>query len=171
METALELIDQLIAEHKSIAEKTKSVNEANDLTFISNLKKSKNHFVDGDGATTVDLKLLEKTLEEIGAQLGKHFSREETILLPAVQKNGNDKLVTALNTLLFEHSDLRDRLIHMRKRVDELKDWSLPQEIWYSRAGDLRTYISHTTKLIETHAARENHLFRELQHYLKKQRH
>lgn len=171
MVTALELIDQLIAEHKSITDKTKSVNEANDLTFISNLKKSKNHFIESDGVTTVDLKLLERTLEEIGAQLVKHFSREETVLLPVVEKDGNEKLVTALNTLLFEHSDLRDRMIHVRKRVDELKHWSLPQEIWYSRAGDLRTYITHTTKLIETHAARENHLFKELQHYLKKQRH
>lgn len=171
MDIALELIDQLIAEHKSIADKTKSVNEANDDTFIAGLKKMKNHFAEGKEAITVDIKSLERVLEEIGSQLGKHFSREETVLLPIVEKDGNEKLLTALNPLLFEHSDLRDRLVHIRKRVDELKNWSLAQDIWYSRAGDLRVYITHTTKLIETHAARENHLLKEFRQYLKKQRH
>lgn len=171
MDTTLQLIDQLIAEHQTIGEKTKSLAKTtNDITLISNLKQVKNEFTEGDGAPTVDLKRLDLMLEEIEAWLGKHFSREETILLPAVEKLGNDRFVTALNSLLFEHSDLRDRMVHSRKRADELKDWSLPQAVWYSRAGDLRTYISHTIKLIETHAARENHLLKEIRRYFKKQK-
>lgn len=170
MESTLELIDQLIAEHKSLGEKTKSLKKTtNDATLISNLKQAKNEFAEGDGSPTVDLKRLDQMLEEIETWLGKHFSREESVLLPAVQQHSDERLVTALNSLLFEHSDLRDRMVHSRKRVDELRDWSLPQDIWYSRAGDLRAYISHTIKLIETHAARENHLLNELRRYLKKQ--
>ena len=169
MDSTHELIDQLITEHKSLGEKTKSLNTtANDASLVSNLKLAKNEFAEGDGAPTVDLKRLDLMLEEIQTWLGKHFSREESVLLPAVQKYGYERLVTALNSLLFEHSDLRDRMVHSRKRVDELKDWSLSQDVWYSRAGDLRTFISHTIKLIETHAARENHLLNEFQRYLKK---
>ncbi len=169
MDATLQLIDQLIAEHKTISEKARSLGKTtNDVTLIANLKQVKNTFLESDGAPTVDLKLLERMLEEIETRLGKHFSREETVLLPAVEKDGNDKLVTALNSLLFEHSDLRDRMVHSRKRVDELKDLSLSQDVWYSRAGDLRTYLGHTIKLVETHAAMENHLLRELRQYLKK---
>jgi iron-sulfur cluster repair protein YtfE (RIC family) len=169
MDTTLQLIDQLIAEHKTIGDKTKSLEKTtNDVTLISNLKQVKSEFTEGDGAPSVDLKRLDQMLEEIETWLGKHFSREETVLLPAVEDHGNDKLVTALNSLLFEHTDLKDRMLHSRKRADELKDWSLSQDIWYSRAGDLRTYIAHTIKLIETHAARENHLLKELRQYLKK---
>ncbi|MHB8104577.1 MAG: hemerythrin domain-containing protein [Dehalococcoidales bacterium] len=169
MDTTLELIDQLIKEHKLVGEKTKSLEKTvNDTTLISNLKQAKNEFLEGDGSPTVDLKRLDLMLEEINTWLGKHFSREETVLLPAVEKDGNDRLVTALNSLLFEHSDLRDRMVHSRKRVDELRDWSLPQNIWYARAGDLRAYLVHTTNLIETHAARENHFLKELQRHLKK---
>jgi hemerythrin-like domain-containing protein len=169
MDTTLQLIDEIIAEHKSLGNKTKSLTATtNDIMLISSLKQAKNEFSEGDGAPTVDLKRLDNMLEEIENWLGKHFSREEFVLLPAVKVYGDDRLVTALNSLLFEHSDLRDRMVHSRKRVDELRDWSLPQNIWYSRAGDLRTYISHTIKLIETHAARENHLLNEFRRYLKK---
>jgi iron-sulfur cluster repair protein YtfE (RIC family) len=169
MDTTLQLLDQLIAEHKSLGDKTKSLEKTtNDTTLISNLKQTKEEFTEGDGAPTVDLKKLDHMLEEIETWLGKHFSREESVLLPAVKEFGNDRLVTALNSLLFEHSDLRDRMVHSRRRLDELKDWSLPQNIWYSRAGDLRVYIVHTIKLIETHSAMENHLLNEFRRYLKK---
>lgn len=169
MDTTLQLIDQLIAEHKTITENARSLGKtANDVTLISNLKQAKDSFLDGGGSPTVDLKVLEGMLGEIETSLGKHFSREETVLLPAVENDGDSRLVTALNSLLFEHSDLRDRLLHSRKRVDELKDWSLPQNVWYSRAGDLRAYIIHTINLVETHAARENHFLKELRQYIKK---
>lgn len=168
MDTTLQLIDQLIAEHKTVGEKTKSLGKTNDATLISNLKEVKGEFLDGDGATTADLKRLDRMLEEIDTWLGKHFSREETVLLPAVGKYGDDRLVTALNSLLFEHSDLKDRMVHSRERLDELKDWGQPQDVWYSRAGDLRAYISHSIKLIETHAARENQILNELRQHLKK---
>ena len=35
-------------------------------------------------------------LEEIEGWLEKHFDREETVLLPAVKKHGDEKLVTPL---------------------------------------------------------------------------
>ncbi len=169
MDTTLHLIDRLIAEHKTIGNKAHSLEKTtNDISFISDLKQAKNAFREGDGATTVDLKLLERALEEIETSLGKHFNLEETVLLPAVEKDGNARLVTALNSLLFEHTELKDRMLHSRKRVDELEDRSQPQDIWYSRAGDLRAYLVHTTNLIETHAARENHFLKELQKFVKK---
>jgi hypothetical protein len=66
METTLQLIDQLIAEHKSLGEKTKSLNKTtNDTTLISDLKKTKNEFTEGDSGPSVDLRRLDNMLEEI----------------------------------------------------------------------------------------------------------
>ena len=169
MNTTLQLIDQLIAEHKTIGEKTQSVEKAaNDITLLSNLKQAKQAFVPGQSLQKEDLKKLEQMLVAINTWLEKHFSREETVLLPAVAKYGDDKLITLLNSLLFEHTDLKDRLLHSRKRVDELKGDGLSQSLWETRASDTRTYISHTRRLLETHAARENHFLKELRQFVKK---
>ena len=122
----------------------------------------------GQSLQKEDLDKLDKMLVAINTWLEKHFSREETVLLPAVKKFGDRKLVTALDSLLFEHTDLKDRLLHSRKRVDELKGGDLSQSLWETRASDTRTYISHTRKLLETHAARENHFLKELRQFVRK---
>ncbi len=169
MDTTLQLIDQLIAEHKTIGEKTQSVEKAvNDITLLSNLKEAKDTFTPGESLSLENLEKLERMLEAINTWLAKHFSREETVLLPAVEKYGDKRLTTSLNSLLFEHTDLKDRLLHSRKRIDELKGNDLSQALWETRASDARTYISHTRKLLETHAARENHFLKELRKFVKK---
>ena len=169
MDTILQLIDQLIAEHKTVSDKTQSLEKAaNDVTLLSNLKQAKETFISGNSSPDDDLKKLKQMLLAIDTWLIKHFNREETILLPAVEKHGNDKLVTSLNSLLFEHTELRDRLSHSKKRVDELLTGEMARNVWYATASDTRTYLSHTRKLLETHAARENHLFSEVRRYLKK---
>ena len=169
MDTTLHLIDQLIAEHKTLGERTQALEKtANDATLLSNLKEAKNLFVLGEGSHSEDLKKLDQMLLAIDTWLKKHFSREETVLLPAVQKYGNDKLVTALNSLLFDHTELKDRLLHSRKRVDELLGGGLSPAQWDARSSDIRTHLGHTRKLLETHAAKENHYFNELKRYLKK---
>ncbi len=169
MANTMQLIDQLIAEHKNLGEKTQALEKtANDATLLSNLKEAKNAFIPGAGSQKEDLKKLEQMLLAIDTWLVKHFTREETVLLPAVEEYGDDKLVTALNSLLFEHTDLKDRLLHSRKRVDELKGNGLSQTLWEARASDARAYISHTRNLLETHAVRENHFLTELRKYLKK---
>jgi len=169
MDETSQLIDQLIAEHKVINERTGALEKAaNDATLLSDLKEARDTFVPGELFQSENLKKLEQMLEAICTWLEKHFNREETVLLPAVKKDGDQKLVTALSSLLFEHTDLRDRMSHSRKRVTELLGGRLAQNLWDATANDVRTYLSHTRKLLTTHAAKENHFFKELRRYLKK---
>ncbi len=169
MNDTLRLIDQLIAEHKAVGEKTQSLEKAaNDVRLLSDLKQARDTFLEGDIAGRDDLKKLEALFNEMDTWLDKHFKREETILQPAVRHYGNEKFVASLNSLLFEHTDLRDRLLHSRKRVDELLGGSLDQARRDAAVRDLRVYINHSRRLLETHAAQENHFLTEFRKHLKK---
>jgi hemerythrin-like domain-containing protein len=164
-----ELIDQLIAEHKVISQRSASLEKAaNDAGLLSGLKKTRERFTTDDLSRGESLKELDEMLAAITSRLERHFKREETVLLPAVEKYGNEKLVNTLNSLLFEHSELRDRLLHSRKRVDELRGGSLDEAHRDASAHDFGIYLNHSRKLLETHAGRENHFFNELRRHLKK---
>ena len=164
-----QLIDQLIEEHKVVGEKAASLEKAvNDASLLSNLKVARDTLVPGDAAQREGLVRVNEMLTAIEPWLEKHFDREETALQPAVAQYGSKNLVSAFNSLLFEHSDLRDRMLHARKRVDELQGGSLEGPRRDAAARDLRVHINHSRKLLETHAARENQLLTELRRHLKK---
>jgi len=169
MNDTLEVIDRLIEEHKAVGEKAGALeNAANDARLLSGLKQARDTFVPGDAAQRESLQRLNDMLTAIEALLGKHFEREETVLQPAVAKYGGAGVNASLKSLLFEHADLRDRMLHARKRVDELLGSSLDDVRRDASARDLRVHINHTRKLLETHAARENHLLTEFRQHLKK---
>jgi hemerythrin-like domain-containing protein len=169
MDETVDLIDQLIAEHKTVGEKTRSLEKAaNDVRLLSGLKQAGDTFVQGGISQDEDLKNLAQIINIIAAWLDKHFNREETALMPAVKKYGDEKLVTSLDSLLFEHSDLRDRMLHARMRIDELLGGSLDPVRRDAAVRDLRVHLEHSRKLLETHAARENHFLTELRRHLKK---
>jgi hemerythrin-like domain-containing protein len=169
MDETLQLIDQLIAEHKTVGEKNRSLEKAaNDVRLLSGLKQAGDTFVRGGISQNEDLKNLAQIINIIAAWLDKHFNREETALRPAVIKYGNNRFVNSLDSLLFEHSELRDRLLHARMRIDELLGGSLDQVRRDAAVRDLRVHLNHSRKLLETHAARENHFLTELSRHLKK---
>lgn len=164
----LDLIEQLIAEHKILSEKTLSLeNAVNDARLISDLTQARDTFVPGRFDQTEKLKVMEGMLNSIDIWLEKHFNREETVLLQAVEQYGDMQLTESLNKLLFEHSDLRYRIAHSKKRVAELLSGSLHQHVWNASANDARSYLSHTRTLLETHAGMENRLFSEIRRKIK----
>lgn len=168
MDETVQLIDQLIREHKVIHERTESIEKiANDASLLQDLKEAKDTFVPGRFDQSQNLEELRKMLEEIATWLDKHFNREETVLLAAVEKQGERKVLTALNSLLFEHSDLRDRMSHSKKHVAELISGGLDRHRWDASANDMRAHLSHTRKLLETHANMENDLFKEVRRHVK----
>lgn len=168
MNETVQLIDQLIKEHKVIHERTESIEKiANDASLLKDLKEAKDTFVPGRFDQSQSLLKLREMLEEIATWLDEHFNREETVLLTAIEKQGERKLVTALNSLLFEHSDLRDRMSHSKKHVAELISGGLGRHRWDASANDMRAHLSHTRKLLETHAAIEDDLFKELRRHFK----
>jgi hemerythrin-like domain-containing protein len=169
MNETLQLIDQLVAEHKLMLQNTQSVEKrVNDASLILDLKKARDSFVPGQSNQTESLKRLDEALKATDTFLTQHFAREETALMPAVKKMGDEKITYALETLLFEHTDLRDRMYHSKKRITELQSGSLSPNIWEATAKDIQVYINHTTKLLATHAANENRYFNELRKFIKK---
>jgi hemerythrin-like domain-containing protein len=169
MDETLRLIDELITEHKVVSEKAGSLEKAvNDVRLLSSLKEVGDTFIQGDIPPETDLKNLAQVINIIAAWLEGHFEREENVLRPAVIKYGNNKFVNSLNTLLFEHSDLRDRILHARAHIDELLAGGLNPVRHDAAVRDLRVHISHSRKLLETHAAQENHLLHEFRRHLKK---
>jgi hemerythrin-like domain-containing protein len=169
MDETRRLIDELIAEHKLVSEKTQSLEKAvNDIRLLSGLKEVRDSFIQGDIPQDTDLKNLAQAINIIASWLDRHFEREENVLRPAVIKYGNNKFVSSLNSLLFEHSDLRDRILHARAHIDELMAGGLDLVRHDAAVRDLRVHISHSRKLLETHAAQENHFLHEFRRYLKK---
>jgi hemerythrin-like domain-containing protein len=169
MDETLRLIDQLIAEHKTVGEKTQSLEKAvNDVRLLSGLKEVGDTFVQGDIPQDADLKNLAQIISIITSWLDTHFEREEKILRPAVIKYGNNKFLDSLDTLLFEHSDLRDRMLHARIHIDELLVGGLDPVRRDATVRDFRVHINHSRKLLETHAAQENHFLTEFRRHLKK---
>jgi len=167
MADTLKLIEQLIEEHKVINERTESIERtANDANLLLDLKEAKDTFVPGRFDQSQTLQKLQEMLEAIDTWLDKHFNREETVLLSAVEQDGDRKFVTALNSLLLEHTDLRNRITSSKQDVAQLSGGGLARHLWDASANDMRVHISHTRKLLEAHAAMENDLFKDLQKHL-----
>jgi iron-sulfur cluster repair protein YtfE (RIC family) len=168
MNETLALIDELIAEHRALNEKAQSLEQAaNDAMIISDLKEARESFVPGRFDQKENLTKLQEMLEAIEKWLDAHFNREEKALLTTVEKHGERKFVSALNSLLLEHTDLRDRLSHAREHVAELMSGRLARHQWDASAHDMRAHLSHTRKLLEVHAASEKELFLELRRHLR----
>ncbi|MCJ7605028.1 MAG: hypothetical protein MUO19_03220 [Dehalococcoidales bacterium] len=167
MTDKISLIDQLIAEHKIIHQRTEDLeNTANDANLLTDLKEAKETFVPGRLDQHKGLQKLESMLEDIAPWLDKHFKREETILLGAVEELGDRELISSLNSLLLEHADLRNRVAQSREHVTELKTGALARHRWDASANDMRGHLTHTRKLLEIHASMENDLFTELRRHL-----
>ena len=133
------------------------------------LKDASETFVPGRLDQKKSLEKLEDMVQTMGDWLEKHFNREETALLKAIEKHGDSKFLTALNSLLLEHADLKNRMTHTRSHVAELAGGGMAAHQWAASAGDMRAHMNHTRKLLEAHAGIENELFHELrQHLMKK---
>ncbi|OGO31052.1 MAG: hypothetical protein A2Z29_08285 [Chloroflexi bacterium RBG_16_56_11] len=170
MNDTLQLIEQLIAEHKVMNEKTTSIEKAaNDATLLKDLKEAKDSFVPGRFDQGKGVLGLQEMLGAIHIWLDKHFNREETALLSSVETTGDRKLVNTLKQLLDEHTNLRDRLAKSMGLVGELAGGTLARHRWNSSANDIRAHINHTRKLLESHAGKENVLFVELRRYFQAQ--
>ena len=163
----IELIDQLISEHRSINERTAELQQyANDAVVLNELDEARESFMPGRFDAREGLKKLNEMMKEIASFIGRHFNHEETILLEAVEELNDLEIVSAFNGLLMEHSYLKTRLGRVRELIDDLKSGSLTRQHWNSSAHDLKAYLNHTRKLLAIHAASETTLFIELRRHL-----
>ena len=164
------LIDQIVKEHKTTFKNMKILEQvANDAEAMAGLEQSQTSFMPGRLDQKQGLQKMQKLIESISQGLYDHFNREETRLLVAFEKHGDRRLVTALNSLLMEHEDLRGRLEHSQNHLNELTGGKLGRHTWEASAHDLRSHISHTYRLLEAHAGAELELLSELKRQLIKE--
>ena len=168
LEEVLALIEQIIKEHKVIMEGVQTLEQvANDAGAIAGLEIAKGAFVPGRFDEKERLQKLQEQLETIATGIQAHFDSEETRLLSAFEKYGDKRLVSALNSLLLEHEDIRNRFANSRNQVSELINGGLSRQIWEASAQDVRAHITHTRRLLGTHAGFEHELLMALQKELR----
>jgi hemerythrin-like domain-containing protein len=136
--------------------------------LLSGLKDAGDTIVRGEVLPDPDLKNLAQILNILASWLEAHFIREETALRQAVINYGNNRFVAALDSLLFEHDEIRDRLVSARAHIEELLGGSLDQVRREAAVRDLKAHLEHSRKLLETHAAKENHFLAEMRRHLQK---
>ena len=164
MKEPLALIDAIIEEHKQIREDIEtSEHIADDLGAVLELGIAAGGFE----PATLDRKRrsvqgLQQSLEKVDKELKAHFEREEGALLTAFEDCGGRTFASALRALLGEHQELNDRIAKSKQDAAELAVGELSREVWEGKAYGMRTYISHTRKLLEAHAQSEVELLQTL---------
>ena len=169
-EEVLALIEQIIKEHKAIMEGVQTLEQvASDTGAITGLEIAKGTFMPGRFDEKEGLRKLQAQLETIATGIQEHFDSEETRLLAAFEKYGDERLVSALHSLLLEHEDIRNRFANSRNQVSELINGNLSRHIWEASAHDMRAHITHTRRLLGTHAGFEHELLMTLQKELRQE--
>jgi len=169
MEDALATIERIIAEHKTIRQRFHNLERmVNDAEAMTGFEVAKEAFMPGRLNQKQGLSQLEDTLNTIEDGLQGHFHFEELHLPPVVDRHGDEEIKSSLRSIFLEHVDLRGRLAHSKKHAAELIEGGMARHQWEASAHDMRTYISHTRKLMEAHAEIEQELLHDLRKKLKK---
>ena len=163
MNETIALIDKIIEEHKTLLQNIQTMEQvANDAEAIAGLEKAKDAFIPGRLEQAQGLEKLQELQQIIDQGIQSHFNREETALLSAFEKHGDQKLAAALQSLLREHEDLRNRFAQTGNQMTELTKGGLSGQVWGASAYDMRAYITHTRKLLKKHAGSEQELLHTL---------
>jgi iron-sulfur cluster repair protein YtfE (RIC family) len=164
MKRTLALIEEVLAEHKTILQRLDQV--VNDAEALRGFEEAKEVFMPGRLDQKAGLDKLEELVDLIDHGLQAHFDREETAVLTVFEEQGDQELASAFHSLLLEHKDLRDRLSHTKNYVAQLTSGELSRYVWESTAYDMRAHITHTRKLLEAHAGIEQELLLSLRERL-----
>ena len=161
MTEATAITIQIIKEHTQITPQIQDAQNAiNDLEAELQLKSAKEVVAPGrlDNQRQYLLKLKD-TMDNIDSGLQTHFEREETALLKSFEEHGNRKVSTALQSLLHEHQEIRNRFAKSKADVSELINQDMSREVWEGKAWGMRIYVNHTLHMLKAHAQSEYDLF------------
>lgn len=163
----LALIERIIQEHKVLLQELQSTEQvATDATALRGLEEGTETFMPGRLDQSQSLRKLERLLKTVNQGLQAHFHREETALVTALKEHGDKELESDLRSLFVEHENMRTRLAHSRRLVAELIGGGLSRHIWEASAHDMRAHLTHTRKLLGTHANIEQDLLHRFRHLL-----
>ena len=167
MKAALDLIEQIVEEHKTIRLRLQSMEQiVNDAEALQGFEEAQEGFMPGRFDQKAGLDRLEELVNLVDQGLQAHFDREETALLAAFEEQGDRELASAFHSLLLEHEDLRNRLTYTKNHISQLTGGELPRHHWEATAYDMRAHITHTRKLLEAHAEVEQELLQSLRRRL-----
>ncbi len=74
-----------------------------------------------------------------------------------------------MHSLLVDHEDIRNHFANSRNQVSELINGNLSRHMWAASAHDMRAHITHTRRLLGTHAGFEHELLMTLQKELRQE--
>ena len=169
-EEILALIEQIIKEHRVMMEGIITLEHAaNDASAITGLETAKGSFMPGRFDEKESLQKMQAQMEIVENVIYAHFNNEETRLVDAFKNYGDKNLVFALQNLLLDHEEIRNRFATSRNQVSELINGDLSRQIWEASAHDLRAHITHTRWLLGTHAGSEYELLMVLKRKLEQQ--
>jgi len=160
MKETIALIDKLIDDHSEVLKHLKqSERIVNDITAVDRLETSGANVEPGRLENKRrHIEELKNVLETIDTGLETHFEHEEKALLTALKKHQDRVSISTLSILLDEHEQIKKRFIRALEYTNELLTEDLSREVWEGKAYGLRSYIRHTARLIEAHAASEHEL-------------
>lgn len=164
MNRTLALIEQVIEEHKTILQRMDQV--VNDAEALRSFEKAREVFMPGRLEQKGGLDKLKELVNLADEGLQAHFNREETAVLAAFEEQGDRELTSAFDSLLLEHTDIRNRLTHTKNHLSQLIDGKLSRHQWEATGYDMRAHITHTRKLLEAHAGVERELLLSLRRRL-----
>jgi hypothetical protein len=163
MEEIAAIVERIIAEHKIILADFKSLETvANDASGIKAMEKGKEAFMPGRQNPKENLNQLENIRIKMDKGLRDHFNWEEVTLLDAFNEYKAVSLIPTLKTLLSEHEDIREGLGELKGLIEELRTEQLSFQLWNTKGYDMRAFMSNLQKKVQTHAANEQKLLKEL---------
>lgn len=167
MEEVLAIIERIIQEHKVLIRGVHNLERGvNDAEAMAGFEKAKDAFMPGRFEQKQGLQQLQDLMRIVDTGLRNHFRFEETALIAAFEKHGDKELASALQSLLLEHKDIRNRLGHSKRHISELVSGNMTHHLWEASAHDMRAHMSHTRKLIEAHTSIEQELLHKLKRRL-----
>lgn len=174
MENTLALIDQIIEEHRQIFHDFQTLEkETNDLSAIARLQSedTRSYFVpSGLSDEGKGLEQWRKAIKTMEAGLDRHFKREETALMAAVEQQGDKELESGFRALLDEHGDLRAQVAKMRQDAADMTSAGPRIEVWERDGWGMRVNLEQLKKRIEAHAASEMELLNRFRDALRRTR-
>ena len=115
------------------------------------------------------LQKMQELLAIIVKGLQDHFRREETRLLDGFEKHGDERLASALHSLLDQHEGIRQRFTKSQQQLAELLSGGMSSHLWESSAHAMRVFLAKTERDVEEHAKNEQELLLSLRRELVKE--
>lgn len=111
---------------------------------------------------------LDQKLFDLNEELRSHFGCEEATTLKAFLTWNIPELILPVEDIITEHERILKTLAELRKAVAELFSYEIGLSLRPDNAGQIRRRLAQFSQMLESHAGKEESLFREARRLEKK---